>query len=244
VPTAKKSRSVPAIGQMQRSEESSESDTSSSEDDVTSDGEEFDDDGLIVLRRSTRTAAVTSRGKVVRDLPFSPKKTRFRTRAALMNEDSNDELAGYESSARPARRSTRTRKGGKTNLADADAYEDDEDEDEDEDDDEDDSDNFTIRNKTKPHIKARRGKASRPAYGNIRDVADLAYDPQEDPQTAALRAHRDFCEKCQRKPTHELLIALRKRPKGRGRKKKTSDDEDEGVNEEDRLVAMGGWVRW
>jgi hypothetical protein len=100
----------------------------------------------------------------------------------------------------------------------------------------------------KKRARNARGKGAgvRPAYGHIRSVADLDYDPDSDEDTAALREHRNECEKCHMKPAHELLEAERKRPKAKGRKRrKTSDDDlEESGDEVERITKKGGWVRW
>lgn len=212
-----------------------------SEEEADSDDEDYEGADEHNLRRSSRTATIGSRNKAVKKLPFSPRKTRSRK----VDGDSEDELAGFDQEESsevvkiPARRSMRVRKSTKANLAD-DAYEDEGDE-------EDDDSSTRQTGKASREVKKRkppRSKASRPAYGNIRDVADLDYDPHSDDETLPLRAHRGECEKCRKQPAHSLLNALKKRPKGRGRKKKTSDDEDDEGNEEERLTALGGWVRW
>jgi chromodomain-helicase-DNA-binding protein 4 len=210
-----------------------------SEEETEGDDDDYEDADTHDLRRSSRTAASGSRKKTIKNLPFSPRKTRSRKVVG----DSDDELAGFDEEEVsevveiPARRSTRARKCNKANLAE-DAYEDEGDEDD---------DSSSRRTRKRTEVKKRkppRTKASRPAYGSIRDVADLDYDPFSDNETLPLRAHRDSCEKCRKLPSHSLLLAMKKRPKGKGRKKKSSDDEDDEGNEEDRLMALGGWVRW
>ncbi len=84
--------------------------------------------------------------------------------------------------------------------------------------------------------KVVRGKASRPAYGRFRFVADLQLDEEEYEDIAPLIAHRKICEKCHTAPTHEQQV------KKKGRKRKTKDDESE--DEETRLANLGRWVRW
>jgi hypothetical protein len=76
---------------------------------------------------------------------------------------------------------------------------------------------------------------------------DLRYqrDKPVDQGSSPLREHRNICEKCHRGPAHELLEAVMRKPKGRRKKKKMSDDEfDESEDEQQRLTALGGWVRW
>jgi chromodomain-helicase-DNA-binding protein 4 len=211
-----------------------------SEEDEEDEDEDYEDTNTHNPRRSSRTATVSSRTKAVKNLPFSPRK-RTRSMKAYPDGDSEDELGGFDQEESgevveiPTRRSTRARKSAKANLADADAYEDEGDDD--------DSTHRTGRGNRVEKRKDPRGKASRPAYGHIRSVADLDYDPYSDEETLPLRAHREECEKCRRQPAHILMEAMRKQVKGKGRKKKISDDEDEG-DEQERLVALGGWVRW
>ncbi|KAI0830534.1 P-loop containing nucleoside triphosphate hydrolase protein [Trametes gibbosa] len=81
-----------------------------------------------------------------------------------------------------------------------------------------------------------RGKASRPAYGHFRVVADLDYDEEENEEFAPLLAHRKICEKCHTSPAHEQLMKVAKKGK---RRKKNEDEESE--DEETRLNALGGW---
>jgi len=98
-----------------------------------------------------------------------------------------------------------------------------------------------IRSKDKPNIP-KRGKASRAAYGHIRSIADLEYDEVEN---GPLSAHRHTCERCQRKPTHLLLQQQRKMATKSKTKRKAKDDEpEEDSDSEDKLAALGGWIRW
>ncbi|TBU49968.1 SNF2 family N-terminal domain-containing protein [Dichomitus squalens] len=121
----------------------------------------------------------------------------------------------------PTRKSTRARKTLRSNLDDEDF----------EDNTPADSDS-SVRPKAEKKKKAVRGKASRPAYGHFRVVADLELDEEENEDIAPLIAHRAVCEKCQTAPTHEQA-----RKKGRKRKAKDEDSEDE----ETRLANLGGW---
>ena len=91
--------------------------------------------------------------------------------------------------------------------------------------------------------KINRGRLSRPAYGNIRQVADLSSSDSDD-ETAALHVHRDTCEKCQEPAAHRLLKKYYNRGRKTGRKKAKADDDFEENDEEQRLLSMGGWVRW
>ena len=211
------------------SEEVSESVDENSNDEAS----DYEDDDA-QPRRSTRTAALR---KTVKQLPFSPLKRRSaRYRNRSFPDESEDELALFQRAGSDVelvapRRSDRARKSVKDNLADSSAYEDDESDDEDEDE---------VVRKPKLAKKPVVRKASRPAYGHFRPIKDLGYD--EDPDTAVLRAHRDVCEKCHKKPTHILLANHRKRPKNKAkRKKKDSSDEED---DEEKLARKGGWVRW
>jgi hypothetical protein len=110
----------------------------------------------------------------------------------------------------------------------------------------DDSDDAYSSTASKVQKKKRnvvRGKASRPAYGRFRVVADLEYDEISDEETAPLRVHRGVCEKCHRKPAHELLEMERKKPTKKLKKKKEDEFADSG-DEEEKVTALGGWVRW
>lgn len=192
-----------------------------------------DEQSPVRARRSTRAAAVS---KPHKNLPYSPKKTRSKKLFATSDNDDND------SGPAATRRSTRPRKGVKVNL-DADPYSEDGTQSEDDEG----SDDYSSRKakaKSRSKKTKRVNKGTRPAYGHFRGIDELDYDSHSDEESAPLRAHRDFCEKCHRGPAHELMIALKKRPKGK-KKKKTSDDEfDESGDEEDKLAALGGWVRW
>ncbi|KAI8990487.1 SNF2 family N-terminal domain-containing protein [Trametes punicea] len=85
-----------------------------------------------------------------------------------------------------------------------------------------------------------RGKASRPAYGHFRVVADLQYDEEDLDDRAPLMAHRSICEKCHSPPAHEQLMKAAKKGK---RRRRNDNDDDESEDEETRLNALGGWVR-
>lgn len=92
--------------------------------------------------------------------------------------------------------------------------------------------------------KAVRGRLSRPAYGNIRLIADLSDDDSDD-ETSSLRAHRKTCERCQKLPAHKLLAKYYTQGrKSKPRKKTQDDDFEDDVNEEQRHLRLGGWVRW
>ncbi|KAI0375223.1 hypothetical protein BV20DRAFT_1110377 [Pilatotrama ljubarskyi] len=177
-------------------------------------------------RRSTRAAAASANEKLGSTLPFSPKKTRSG-RAILVHGSESD--SDVQEIAAPTRRSTRARKSKRTNLDDEDF--------------EDaqlvDDDSEAPRSGKKAQKKkVVRGKASRPAYGHFRVVADLQYDEEEDEELAPLIAHRSICEKCHTPPAHEQLKKAAK--KGKQRRK---NEDDESEDEETRLNNLGGWVR-
>jgi len=98
-------------------------------------------------------------------------------------------------------------------------------------------DDVQRRSKASAEPMAVRGKASCPAYGHFRSIAELGFDPYDE-ETVDLRAHRYICVKCHREPTHVLLEKARK-SKNKGRKKHV----DEGESEDDD-TDLGGWVRW
>ncbi|EPQ60503.1 hypothetical protein GLOTRDRAFT_68181 [Gloeophyllum trabeum ATCC 11539] len=189
-----------------------------------------------VSGRRTTNVVAGGRKKTIRVLPFSPKKTRSG-KAFIASDGSDAEEDGSDAGeVAPARRSTRARKSARGNLADE-AYLDDEldllaDSD----------DESTRQRPAKKKAKQRRRKATRPAYGHLRSVDELEYDPYSDDETAPLRQHRNICEKCHRKPTHILLIEAKKGKRGRLRKNKNSDEEEDD-DDIARVTALGGWVR-
>ncbi|KAJ7071197.1 SNF2 family N-terminal domain-containing protein [Mycena amicta] len=74
------------------------------------------------------------------------------------------------------------------------------------------------------------------------DSLDCDYNPDAD--TAALRYHRNKCEKCNGAPAHEQLEAERKRSKNKSRRRKSTEDEfEESGDEMERISKKGGWVR-
>jgi chromodomain-helicase-DNA-binding protein 4 len=231
----KSARSMPSDHEMEVVPDS-EQDEDEDEDDNDGSDDEYDEDGSPVKsRRITRSTV-----KPVKNLPFSPRKTRSQKVFTIPDSDDEDVEDREAQERGPTRRSTRTRKSVKVNL-DTDAYLDESEPEGGQ------SDGYSTRRskpKGKKPKKVIRGKASRPAYGHFRVVADLDYDPHSDEDSAPLREHRKICEKCHRGPAHELLEAAMKKPKGR-RKKKTSDDEfEESGDEQEKLIALGGWVRW
>lgn len=193
-----------------------------------SDGYE-EDDVEIGLRRTTRSSGKSKTGsKRKTTLPFSPRKTRTRkiTDYLVFDEDEDDELL-LQAEPSATRRSTRTKKSTRANLDDGDY--------------DDNSDGYeSVKQPTKKK-KVKRGKASRPAYGHVRLVADLDYDSDE--ETAPLRAHRPDCAKCHERPTH-LLIEQAHKKKGRKKKPRRDEDEPEEEDEEARFNRLGGWVQW
>lgn len=194
------------------------------DDDVRSVASSF---GVRTARRST-----VQRSSGRSDLPFSPRKTRYR-KAPLSESESS--LTSISDDVGPTRRSTRIRKslgnydaghGSESSesevASDTSFYPD------------------RSRSKNKPSIP-KRGKASRAAYGHIRSIADLGYD---DLENGPLSAHRSTCERCQRKPTHLLLQQRRKTGTKNKGKRKPRDEFEEDSDNDDKLAALGGWVRW
>ncbi|KAI0249494.1 SNF2 family N-terminal domain-containing protein [Lactifluus subvellereus] len=177
------------------------------------------------IRRSTRRTAVQgSRGRT--DLPFSPRKMRFRKRIRYDSESSETSILD---SAGPTRRSNRIRTSHKTRhnyeVGESDPLSD-----------EYVTPNRNLRSKGKLNIP-KRGKASRAAYGHIRSIADLEYDELEN---GPLSAHRHTCERCQREPTHILLQQQRKSSKKNKPKRKVKDEFEEDSDDQDKLAGMGG----
>lgn len=200
---------------------------SSSEDEYASESPEesdqleesdSDSDGFVPAVRVRQLRSTTR-------LPFSPAKapTKHRIHRRVQSSDSEDEIA-------PTRRSTRSKRNT-ISYRDDDEYEDEE-------------GNGSDAIPSAPKKKKRaRAKASRPAYGHFREVADLELDEQSDDETLPLRAHRDECEKCRHPPSHILLKKLDRRRKKKG--SGDGDEEDEEDEEErDNLESLGGWVRW
>lgn len=90
----------------------------------------------------------------------------------------------------------------------------------------------------KPEKKRIRGRLSRPAYGNIRLIADLSENESDDDYP--LKVHRDACDKCQEPPAHISLNKYYAKLKRKRHGRKVAPDEEE----EERLRSLGGWVRW
>ncbi|KAF8213246.1 SNF2 family N-terminal domain-containing protein [Mycena galopus ATCC 62051] len=204
-----------------------------SDDEEEKDDDEYEAEGSpIKPRRSTRSAKLPRQ-----NLPFSPKKTRSQ-KIVILDSDEGETPEGSTTNA-GTRRSTRSHKGFKINLDEGAYYESDQ-----EDNNSEGYDSAPKLKRAAKPPKATRKKGSRPAYGHVRGVEDIEYDPNSDEETAALRAHRDTCEKCHENPAHEQLAALSKR-KGKGRKRrKTTDDEfEESGDEAERASKRGGWVR-
>ncbi|KAH9049552.1 SNF2 family N-terminal domain-containing protein [Lactarius hengduanensis] len=184
-----------------------------------------------VLRRNARRSTVkVSSGRT--DLPFSPKKTRLRKRLVSESESS---MTSVSDGVGPTRRSTRIRKS----LGIRDTGPESESGESETGSDESFSPNRSFRLKGKPNIP-KRGKASRAAYGHIRSIADLGYDELEN---GPLSGHRYTCERCQREPTHLLLQQRQKKASKSKAKRKPRDEFEEDSDGEDKLAALGGWVR-
>lgn len=177
----------------------------------------------------------------VKPLPFSPRKTRTKKGFTLVESSGDDDVVEIPP---PTRKSTRSTKGTSSKYQDTKDYEDDESQEEESEFDTS-SSRRGNRRKTAQNTKKKipREQASRPAYGHVRAVDDLAGDALSDEETAPLRAHREVCEKCHRGPAAQLIKIESKR-KGKGRKRRGSDsDENEGTVLE-QLERLGGWVRW
>ena len=232
-----------AINHTVTSQSSSEGDVSQSslsdsplteEDDDGGDGEYYTT--LDSTRRSARLATGSMKLKQSK-LPFSPKKLRSnRVRRGQSISDSEDDLGGYgqvDSDVEilvPTRRSTRSRRNVHLNLADE--------EESDEDTYHDSPRHRSSAKEAGKRLKKKRPTTARPAYGHFRDISDLDFDSYEDEATSSLRAHRDICEKCHKRPAHEQL---RRSKKGR---RKTEVNEGESDDDEDSIRSLGGWVRW
>ena len=158
-------------------------------------------------------------------LPFSPAKApaKRRIRRRMQSSDSEEEFVA-------ARRSTRSTRHTKSYRED-DEYQDEQ---------QNDSDDAPSAPKKKQRART---KASRPAYGHFREVADLELDDQSDEETSSLRAHRGECEKCRHPPSHMLLKKLDQRRKKR-RSSDSDEEDDSDEDERDNLESLGGWVRW
>lgn len=164
-------------------------------------------------RRSSRIVKQTTSKQ--RKLPFSPKKTRSKR---YYVSDSGSESEGAK------RRSSRFREKKNYTVDEGSDFEDP---------DSSEFDGSPGPSRKRPRILLRKGP--KPAYGLIRNIDDY-YEP--DPLTAALRAHRENCERCHREPAHILL----KKPIRKKKKRKNDDDLEE--NDEETFTRLGGWVRW
>ncbi|CDO72994.1 hypothetical protein BN946_scf185007.g48 [Trametes cinnabarina] len=179
-------------------------------------------------RRSNRAAAASANKRLGNGLSLNPKKTRSGKQIIAVHDSGSD--SEIPEVSRPTRKSSRARTSKRTNLDDEDF----------EDFLEDGSEVASTSNsKAGKKKKIVRGKASRPAYGHFRVVADLQYDEDDDDELAPLRAHRSICEKCHTPPAHEQLKKLAKK----GKKRRRFEDDDESEDEETRVNALGGWVR-
>ncbi|KAK7680573.1 hypothetical protein QCA50_016355 [Cerrena zonata] len=197
-------------GKVSRSKSRTETPQSDldSDEDGESEADYGSDDSAVATRRSTRITKTKDNSSA---LPFSPRKTRSRKIHVIDDvdgeggegdeEEDDDELLIASPSVR---RSTRSRKAVvRDNYVGSD------------------DDAYAPTPKFKVAKKKSQPKASRPAYGRIRPIEDLKYDPN--PGTRALRAHRSKCEKCQRQPTDQL------------KKRRKIDDEE--------TEELGGWVQ-
>ncbi|KAI0801048.1 hypothetical protein C8Q74DRAFT_1364698 [Fomes fomentarius] len=213
---------IPGLGSRRRRDPTP---GESSSDELTRDVDSTDysdDTSGYVHRRSTRSAAASAHKKLGSDFPSSPKKTRSGGRAISVHGSDSD--SDIQELAPPTRKSARNRITKRSNVYDEDFE------------DYTESDESGTGAKIVKKRKIVRGKASRPAYGHFRVVADLLHDEEENEDIAPLLVHRSICEKCHTAPTHEQL---KRRKKGRKRKSKEDDLEDE----DSRLDNLGGWVR-
>jgi chromodomain-helicase-DNA-binding protein 4 len=180
--------------------------------------EEDEDDYGNATARITRTSSKQSK------LPYSPRKTRAQKVFVVSDSD--------EASNRPLRRSGRAVKvplreaHAETEGETSDAY----------------SELDISRKRKGAPFKGKKPLPQNylhPAYGLIRPSNDLAFDDDD-----FMRKHRLLCEKCHRRPSHSLLAEEKKRTKGRRKKKGSDDDLEESGDEMDRLISLGGWVKW
>ncbi|KAF8898923.1 SNF2 family N-terminal domain-containing protein [Infundibulicybe gibba] len=194
------------------------SDTTIGEDDE-SEGDDDSYDNVIYPRRKH---------------PSRRKKRGFnsrRTRSAEVID--SDDSSSNERGHIPSRQSTRLRRGVRVAYGSAPSSAVDSD-----------SDMYTPHTMPTKVKRIVRGKASRPAYGYLRTVADLDYDSHSDDESAPLREHRQICERCHRGPAHELIEAFMNKPKSaRTRRKKTPGEFEISEDEEEKLNNLGGWVR-
>lgn len=201
----------------------------SSEDESESEVDQLDESDFGLddeFNPPARTRQLRSTQSTTR-LPFSPAKApkKRRLRKRVQSSDSEVEIA-------TTRRSTRSTRNIKSYHVDDNSGDEEQDR----------SDDGLPAPKKK---KTTRTKISRPAYGHVREVADLELDDQSDDETLPLRMHRSECEKCHHSPSHILLKKLdRKRKKKRSSDSDEEDDEDEDEDERDNLEGLGGWIRW
>lgn len=173
-------------------------------------------------RKSTRNAT-----KKTRELPFSPRRTRTRGKRASTDAEGEEEEAESSDSGAHVRRSTRTRKKPQEVIVV---------------DDEEDYDDYHETTSKGKKKAPRKRKIPRPAYGVIRNISQLNYD--SDDNTAPLYAHRRSCDSCKLPIVQPLLDKLRKKPKKGKRKRRSESDDEFEEDEEERLIRLGGWVRW
>jgi chromodomain-helicase-DNA-binding protein 4 len=188
-------------------------------DDAQSSEEEWDKQGAqrTPPRKSGRLAQ-----KVVKQLPFSPQKTRSRKRSNRDDDDSEDEdgetanLKNTTSLTSLRSNPRRTRNASTCTMADEDYVVSDE------------------EHQIKRNQKRKGKQRPRPitdSSGLVRHVDDLDYDSDE--ETAPLRAHRHLCERCVGGPSH--LQKKAKKPR-----KRKSAQEDDFEDEAD----LAGWLTW
>ncbi|KAG6331283.1 hypothetical protein ID866_7805 [Astraeus odoratus] len=206
------------------------------EDSLSEDTDQNDDSDYVRApqrRRTARSGGAVKQSK----LPFSPKKFRNRHPRERVDEESDDELGVYGQSdieVVSRRRSTRTRRAARSHFDDFV-----------EDDGEDYTDNSDYKaamSDAEEDQKQRRPVAARPAYGHFRHIVNLDLDPYDEEATEALRAHRGVCEKCHKKPAHNLLKAIQRSKKGK-RRRADGMDLDLEEDEEEQIQNLGGWVR-
>ncbi|KAG6818080.1 hypothetical protein H0H87_009235 [Tephrocybe sp. NHM501043] len=211
-------KSTPGTESLPDSQDEDTMEGNYNDENYESDSEEIEE----VLTQNTRSS-----GRQKRALPFSPRKTRS---ARFVLPDSDMETGASEKSViiLPSRRSTRSSRNQKK-LEEAGSEVDSGD------------DEISVpRSKPKPKNLARK-KEARPAYGHFRSVTDLDNDLHFGEEIGPTQKHRDICEKCHQVPAHKLLRALAK--KGKQRSKKKADEFEGSEDEEERLAALGGWVR-
>lgn len=213
-------------------------DVPDSEDDGdTSDEDMSDEYGRHPKKKSSRATK-----KHIKNVPFSPRRTRAKKGFAAADLDVVDEDSDDIEEVAPTRKSSRSTKNSKAKYRETDDYM------------EVDSDGnmatgdedevLASFRKAKPKKKPSHRTSSRPAYGHFRSIHDLEEDDFSDSETAALRAHRAICEKCHRLPANELINAASKKKLKGGKRRKDEDLDDFDGDEMEMFRNLGGWVRW